>query len=74
MKSKVFKSPRMIFEFESVSAVIIFEDKLIVKLFGNHEHAIDNAEDMANFLIWYNIYLEDKHVEEVKEEEEIVGL
>ena len=69
MKSKVFKSPRVIFELENVSSVMLFQTHLVIKLLGHQEYVMENSEDMANFMLWYDIYLEEKYsVEEVGEE------
>lgn len=70
-KSKFFSSKEGMFEFENVSAVLPLEGELLVMLFGDCEISLKDATNQANFLLWYEIYLEEKYAEEVEETEEI---
>jgi hypothetical protein len=77
MKTTVFISKEITFEFENVVAVLKVNLCLEIWLFGGFKYLISDAEEISNFSIWYDIYLQNKiSTEEILVEvpEEIQGL
>jgi len=66
VKSRVFKTETMCIEFENIVAWVhtSFTDPLSIYTFGTFIFTIDNAEDIADFKVWYQIYLDDKYTDQ----------
>ena len=68
-KSKVFIGSLVTLEFENVCAVYQTNDHCLdILLFGNHSISMTIPEEIANFKLWYGIYLEDKFGSEDQED------
>lgn len=67
-RNKFFKYSGGMFEFENISGVKDNGLELVILLFGDHELVISSSEEMAQFNIWYEIYLQEKFEVELEEE------